>query len=802
MQNAPDDTGRDSNIEHLPDRATPGNRTAAAAREFLKALGGDLVALAAAARRYLTFEREQWPSMRLPAIAAIRRSATWANAGRQVLRRWRWMLGGIALIGLGGALGLAGAMLWALHDLPLDRSMSAPEKPTLLIEAANGEPLGRVGPLRAAPASLQDYPSTLIQAVLSIEDRRFYHHFGVDPLGILRAARRNAAADEIVEGGSTITQQLVKIRYLGNDQTYVRKLREALTAMWMETHLGKDEILTRYLDSIYMGGGAYGMTAAARLYFDKRPADLTLAEAATLAGVVRAPTQFNPLRHPEAAQARAATVLDAMVADGVIDAQAANAAKASPAKAKVSPQLAESESWFADWVGQRAAADVTAPRTVSVRVRTTLMPNLQRLGQDVLNRVLAAQGPALGVSQGALVAMRPDGAVLAMVGGRDYGASQFNRAVDANRQPGSAFKLFVYMAALRKGYTPQDTIDAGPVDIKGWEPENYGNEHYGRITLAEAFAKSVNTAAVRLAMDVGLDQVIAAARDLGIDAPLSPYPSLALGAAEVSLLDLTRAFASVRANRMRVQPWGVAAIGAADGTSLRAAGAPLASGRTLDPYRNSLVSLLRGVIEHGTGRAAALNGFAAGKTGTSQNYRNAWFIGFNDALVVGVWVGNDDNSPMKRVVGGMLPASIWKQFMTEATPLIGQPEMSVAAAPATDAVLTSDAGARPQSDNPPSEASSDRTAAGSCAFQACASAYQSFRASDCSYQSYFGQRRSCALIERSSNPAAERMSREATDARAQAQCNVERCAQHYSSFNASDCTYQPYDGGPRQFCTK
>ena len=276
--------------------------------------------------------------------------------------------------------------------------------------------------------------------------------------------------------------------------------------------------------------------------------------------------------------------------------------------------------------------------------------------------------------------MRPDGAVLAMVGGRDYASSQFNRAVDANRQPGSAFKLFVYLAALRKGYTPQDTIDAGPVDIKGWEPENFDSEHFGRITLAQAFAQSVNTAAVRLAMNVGLDNVIAAARDLGITEPLPEVPSLALGTAGVSLLDLTGAFASVRADHMRLRPWGVAAVGGETGSRMLATLPPLGAGQALDPYQKPLVELLEGVVEHGTGRAAALDGFAAGKTGTSQDYRDAWFIGFDDRLVVGVWLGNDDDKPMKRVVGGGLPASIWKAFMTEATPLLDREGMPASAA--------------------------------------------------------------------------------------------------------------------------
>lgn len=698
-----------------------------------------------------------------------------------------------------------------LHDLPIDHPIGKPNKPSLLLEAANGEPLGRFGPLNVPDAELKDFSPVVIQAVLSIEDRRFYHHFAIDPLGILRAARENVQAGGITEGGSTITQQLVKMQYVGNDRTYIRKLREALTAIWLEWHLSKEEILTRYLNNVYMGGGAYGIVAAARLYFDKRPDELTLAEAALLAGLIKAPSQFNPLNNLEAAQRRASMVLDAMSADGTIDPQTASAAKARPAVPKLAPQLAQAQSWFADWVGRQATA-VPGSSSRSVRVRTTLMPDLQRLAEDILNDVLAKQGRKLGVSQGALVAMRPDGTVLAMVGGRDYRASQFNRAVDAQRQPGSAFKLFVYFAALRNGYSPQDKIDARPIDVRGWEPENYGNAVYGNLALAEAFARSVNTAAVRLAMNVGLNQVIAAARDLGVDAPLAPYPSLALGAVGMNLLDLTSAFASVRADRMRVKPWGIAAIETPDG-SLQAA-RPLLPTRTLNGYQEPLIQLLRGVIEHGTGRAAALDRFAAGKTGTSQNYRDAWFVGFTESLVVGVWVGNDDNSSMRRVVGGSLPAAIWKEFVTKATPLFDQQSTTVAAAPAPE---RRDASGSPQPDNPAQaiepairrspelETAVDRPQASSCDQQACSSAYSSFRSSDCTYQPYSGgPRRFCKIAKRpmTTMQAAPPETTGAGDAGDQVRCSIDFCSRKYSSFNASDCTYQPFGGGARRLCEK
>jgi penicillin-binding protein 1A len=791
MRNTPDrgpDTGGRRSLDRAPPQK-PRSRTAAAGLEFVRALGSDFAAVALRLRRFLSVERRG-------SAAGLRSNAAGASAavssGPSVPRRLRRLVLGIAVALVGGMTAVSGALLWALLGLPVDKPANEPQKPTLLLEAANGEPLGRVGSLRVANAPLPDFPPILIKAVLSTEDRRFYDNIGVDPLGVLRAAFANRAAGGIVQGGSTITQQLVKLQYLDDDRSYIRKLREALMAVWLGAHLSKDQILTRYLNRVYLGDGAFGMAAAARLYFDKRPADLTLAEAAMLAGLIKAPSELDPLRHLGAAQARASTVLDGMVANHAIDAKAAHAAKTSPATVKASPRLAPAASWFADWVA-KGAAQLAGSQTGSVRVRTTMMPDLQSLAQQVLNDALAQRGRRLGVSEGALVVMRPDGAVLAMVGGRNYRTSQFNRAVDANRQPGSAFKLFVYLAALRKGYTPQDTIDAGPVDINGWEPANFDDEHYGRITLAEAFAQSVNTAAVRLAMDVGLANVIAAARDLGITEPLPDVPSLALGSAGVSLLDLTGAFASVRADRMHMQPWGVVAVGGETGARMLATLPPLGSARTLDPYQKPLVDLLQGVIEHGTGQAAALDGFAAGKTGTSQDYRDAWFIGFNDRLVVGVWVGNDDDTPMKRVVGGTLPASIWKEFMTQAPPLLDRQGTPVAAAPESSSGDQS---------GPDAQAVEGSTVPGACDYQACSSFYHSFRASDCTYQPFEGgPRQVCEKGDHASN-LPQQMSEATGGFGAHPSCNVDVCGRSYSSFRASDCTYQPYEGGPRQLCEK
>jgi penicillin-binding protein 1A len=689
--------------------------------QFLKAVGEDLAPRASRIGSLPIPRRRQTPPSPAPPPSHLSQP----SAPGRMLRRFA-----VALLGVGaiGALALSGAMLWALIELPVELRENNPETPGLLLEASNGAPLGRIGPLKVAEAARHDFPEHLIQAVLSMEDRRFYSHFGVDPEGILRALRRNMAAGEVVEGGSTITQQLVKMQLLGNERTFDRKLREALAAIWLELRLGKDEILTRYLNSIYLGAGAYGIPAAARLYFDKSVQELTLSEAAMLAGLIRAPSLYNPIRNPEVARTRVALVLDAMVANGAIDKRTAADAKTEPLIMRVAPEASQAGSWFADWI-KKELFDVTSPPGRSMRVRTTLAPDLQLLAEEIVEEALAREGERGGATQAALVAMRPDGAVLAMVGGRDYRQSQFNRAVEANRHPGSTFKLFVYLAALRHGFVPQDAIDAGPVEIKGWRPENYDGRTYGRMTLADAFATSINTAAVALAMEVGLDKVIAAARDLGIEAPLPKVPSLALGAAEVSLLELTGAFASVRAG-MGVKPWGISAAGPDDQPSLRAWGPPIGLSQPLGPEREPIIEMLRFAVERGTGRAAALPGFVAGKTGTSQNHRDAWFIGFNESLVVGVWVGNDDGTPMRQVVGGGLPAMIWRRFVGRATGLVGDTRAIAAraAAQATPAAPV---------------ASSDASSQTRCNVQVCARFYRSFRTSDCTYQPYSGPRQIC-----------------------------------------------------------
>jgi 1A family penicillin-binding protein len=758
----------------------------------------------------------------------------------------------------------AAITVWTLHDISTARVLLAVPEPILLLEDGEGHRLTRKGPLRGVPVGRKELPQHLVDAVLAIEDQRFYEHHGLDHRGILRALLRNLRAGEIVEGGSTITQQLVKTLNLENQRSIKRKLREAVLAVVLENSLSKDEILVRYLNNVYFGSGVTGISAAARLYFSKPVSELSLKESVLLAGLVRAPSQLNPIRNIELARKRAALVLDKMVESGKVDRKTAEAAKSNPAVLKPSQLPSAGGSWFGDWAYEEALKKARAAgndNLGTIQVRTTLSPKLQALAEEIVSNVLKSHGKASGASQAALVALRPDGAVLAMVGGRSYEESQFNRTVQARRQPGSTFKLFVYYAALLNGWLINDNIEDAPIRIGRWQPENSNGRYHGTVTLAEAFAHSYNAASVRLAQEVGIDQVVAAARSLGIDSPLSPTPSLALGASEVSLVDLAGAYASVLAGVAPVEPWGIAEMRKLPQLQPVAATGPARASTNLRPYQQSLIELLRGTVEYGTGRAAALDGFSAGKTGTSENYRDAWFVGFTDNLVAGVWVGNDDNKPMKKVTGGKLPALIWREFMSEASKILEpeEPADTVTVlsaygvrhekpqAASWDQILSSGRDLAENNDDYDSFDDEEATAgsiSGSfageryeyglsvpnkCDYDACSRAYRSFRQEDCSYQPYIGPRRICErrasaeITQRpgfDEEPYDEDVDRGANDDEEEyvdedeyvdeeeyaghigdSACNYDACAATYSSFRALDCTYQPYQGR-RRLCRK
>ncbi|HMG47667.1 MAG TPA: transglycosylase domain-containing protein [Allosphingosinicella sp.] len=551
------------------------------------------------------------------------------------------------------ALLFALAVLWLLVTAPLSRSLGPVAAPSITILSAEGEPIARRGAIIGAPVDVMRLPPHVGQAFIAIEDRRFFRHVGIDPWGIGRAIWRDLRAGRMLEGGSTISQQLAKTSFLSPARTATRKAQEALIALWLEAWLSKEEILSRYLSNVYFGDNVYGLRAAARHYFNVDPEQLTLAQAAMLAGVVNAPSRLAPTTDIEAARRRAALVLRAMREVGYID--EAQLAAMRPARVRRGPRDdVPTGTYFADWVLPQAA-ELTDDGYGQRLVQTTLEGDLQRLA------VRAVRRAGLGRAQAALVAMRLDGRVVAMVGGKDYAQSPFNRAVQARRQPGSAFKLFVYLAAFRHGLTPSTPVDDRPIRLGNWQPRNYGDSYRGPELLREAVAYSSNSVAVQISERIGRDNVIRAARDLGITTPLRPDPSLPLGVNNVTLLELTSAYAAVAAGRYPIRPHGLPPERGWFGWGGGGA-RPVARDRAFPMLRDVLYA----VVQRGTGRAAALSVPTFGKTGTTSDYRDAWFIGFAGDLVVGVWIGNDDNRPLPGTAGGGLPARIWRSFMAEA----------------------------------------------------------------------------------------------------------------------------------------
>lgn len=546
-----------------------------------------------------------------------------------------------------------------IERYPLANTMREATKRPLLLLDAKGQPFAKRGDCVAAPVTIAEMPRHLVDALVAMEDRRFYSHLGVDPLGIFRALRRNYAAGGTREGGSTITQQLVKMSYLSSKRTMERKVEEALLAAWLEMRLSKDEILERYLNSAYFGEGCFGVRAAAKHFFGKPVGEVTVPEAALMVALLRSPTQL--INNLDEANQRARLVMQAMVRDGRLE--ESKLAELPPAQL-VANRDHESGGYYADWLMERLEKDLDDPHSRQpLTVYTTFDPALQTSAEQAVRKVLDKQGKREKASQAALVAMRTDGRVLAMVGGKDREASQFNRAVQARRQPGSSFKTFVYLTALQAGVSPEMTINDEPLSINGWEPKNFGGGNRGYVSLTQAFASSINTVAVRLSEAVGRENVIETARNLGVTSPMAPNPSLALGTSEVSLLDMTSAYAAVAAGAYPVKPWGAAGL---DNPPVKGGRPPEGSGQWKLAKADEMREFLSAVVRSGSGRSAGLSVATYGKTGTSQDHRDAWFVGFAGNMVVGVWVGNDDFSPMRGVTGGSLPAQIWRTFMREA----------------------------------------------------------------------------------------------------------------------------------------
>ena len=545
-------------------------------------------------------------------------------------------------------------LVWLVFTAPLSRALEPLQDPALLLLSADGHPIAVRGAIKEAPVDVTKLNPLTPAAFVAIEDRRFYRHWGIDPRGMARAALADLRGGGVREGGSTITQQLAKTNFLSSNRTIKRKAQEVIIAFWLEAWLTKQEILSRYLSSVYFGDGVYGLRAAAHHYFNRNPENLSLAQSAMLAGMVQAPSRLAPTHNLAGAQKRSELVLQAMADTGAISHSRAEATK--PARPIIRTSNVPTGSYFADWVTPYAQ-QAQAPDFGEVKVRTTLDSTLQRIAERAVGRAPAG-------AQAALVAMRPDGRVVAMVGGKSYSQSPFNRVTQARRQPGSAFKLFVYLAAFRAGWTPESIIEDKPITIDGWTPENSDRVYRGRSTLREAFARSSNAATVRLQQAVGRNNVIRAARDLGISTPLPDKPSLALGTAGVSLLELTSAYAAIADGRYPVVARGLPEATEPGGFTAFFRG----GGGGLDPRRDQapMLDLLYAAANQGTGRRAALAVPTFGKTGTTQENRDALFIGFAGDLVVGVWVGRDDNRSLGRVSGGTVPAEIWRSFMVPA----------------------------------------------------------------------------------------------------------------------------------------
>ncbi len=531
---------------------------------------------------------------------------------------------------------------------------------------ASGAEAGHRGAVIGQRLRLEDMPAYLPAAFIATEDRRFYMHNGIDPVGLTRALLLDLRARHFVAGGSTITQQTAKIVYTGQERTVSRKLTELIDAAGLEKSLSKKQILELYLNRIYLGSASYGVDGAAHVYFGTSARNVTLAQAAMLATLTRAPSVFSPRRDLARAQARAALVLKVMVETGAITKAEADQAKAAPAMV-VDNASVDARNFFFDTAADQAKQLAAKNGVSDLIVHTTLEPRLQEAARQAAVDVIGKYGKRDRTHQAAVVIMKPDGAVSALIGGIDYDTSVYNRATQARRQPGSAFKPFVYLAALEAGISPWDERDDEPVDINGYQPTNFGNKQYGTLTLADALAHSVNTITVNLGQEVGIDKVIGAARRLGITAPLTPTPSLALGTSEVAPLELTGAYAAFADGGYRVTPYFVTEVDQSDGKPLYRRQAPQPQ-RVIDPQVDrDMLAMMWNVIATGTGGGASLAPReAAGKTGTTQNSQDAWFVGFTTDYVAGVWVGNDDNSATRGVTGGTLPAMIWKSAMRAA----------------------------------------------------------------------------------------------------------------------------------------
>ncbi|MDP1731234.1 MAG: PBP1A family penicillin-binding protein, partial [Devosia sp.] len=581
--------------------------------------------------------------------------------GRMVGKFVYWLF----VMGVWGGIAAAAVVVYYAVQLPSSDTWAVPDRPAnIRVVASNGQLLSNRGKTGGEAISLRELPYYVPAAVMAIEDRRFYEHFGVDPIGIVAAMVDNLRSGRVERGGSTITQQLAKNLFLTPDQNIGRKVQEALLALWLEQNYTKEDILELYLNRVFFGNGATGIEAAAQVYFGKSARNLSLGEAAVLAGSLKAPSAYNAKRDPEGAAQRARVVLQEMADQGFISQAEAKAAAIDPNQ-RIRTKVTGAESYVADWVESLMTAYI-GETNEDVVVSTTIDWDLQKHAEFVVKEAVATKGEEKGFSQGALVAMDVDGTVRALVGGTDYAQSQFNRAVTSRRQPGSAFKPFVYLAAMEKGYTPETVADDAPFDYNGWSPQNATGKYLGPVTLRNALAYSLNTVSGRLAIDVGPEKVVEAAMRLGISSPMQAVPSIALGTSEVSLLELTAAYAPFANGGIGVIANVITRIETAGGKVLYEA-IPAGPGQVVQPeIVAEMNDMLTTALEVGTGKKAQLDGWPiAGKTGTSQKARDAVFVGYTARMVTGVWLGNDDDTSTK-LSGGNVPVEIWSEFMARA----------------------------------------------------------------------------------------------------------------------------------------
>ncbi len=568
------------------------------------------------------------------------------------------------LASIWGTIIFCGAIVYFIAQVPDPILATLDDRPpNVTILAADGTVLAERG-LRRGHVRVDALPPSLLKAVMATEDRRFYRHFGVDPMGLARAAFHNYTAGTVVEGGSTITQQLAKNLFLRPERTMTRKLEELIYAVWLERRFSKDEIFELYLNRVYFGSGAYGVEAAAQRYFGTSARDVSLSQAAVLAGLLKAPSRYSPTRSVQLASARAKEVLDNMVEAGFLTEEQAHEAGQHPLKLRAKGDET-GYPYAVDWVAQ-LLPEYAGKHEGDLTVTTTIDAKLQRAVQDKLRKMLDKKGGKLAANEGAVVVLDPYGGVKALVGGRSYKASPFDRAIKSLRQPGSAFKPFVYLTALESGYTPDTITYDGPISIAGWSPKNYTKTYRGKVTLRNALAGSLNTVAVRLTSEVGAARVVSTAQRLGIHSKLHSQPSIALGTAEVTLIELTGAYATFANGGQQVLPHVITRVRNGDGNVIYQRRNP--TGRVVARHHvGAMNDMLNTALERGTGKRAAIPRHrAAGKTGTTQNFRDAWFVGYTAHYVTGVWIGNDDSARMRKVTGGSLPAGLWHDIMLDA----------------------------------------------------------------------------------------------------------------------------------------